>query len=444
MDWARRRLGVLAAHLTPDATAEARTAGANDHHQPHQSARCPPCAPASPDAPLPHLSRCPTSGGAGGCSGCGGAAGSSNNDNSSRGDGCDANLPYATADASGAPSAYARTHGAVSRAPAVWHAIPSVAREALEDVIYEKAEGEGIAKVSRVGTLGRRTSRENHFFRRHHSNKTLTLARKTKNARALSKTKTQKKQQITINRPDRRNAFTPRTVHELSLCFNDSRDDPRVGVVLLTGAGDLAFCSGGDQAARSARGGYVGADGVPRLSVLDLQTQIRRLPKPVVAVVRGYAVGGGHVLHMVCDLTLAADNAVFGQTGPKVGSFDAGYGCTAMARLVGQKRAREMWFLARLYSARQALGMGLVNAVFPLRELEGESVAWAREMLRNSPTALRLCKAALNAAEDGHAGVQQLGGDATLLFYQSAEGEEGRTAYAERRRPDFSRFPRLP
>lgn len=195
---------------------------------------------------------------------------------------------------------------------------------------------------------------------------------------------------------------------------------------------------------RSARGGYVGADGVPRLSVLDLQTQIRRLPKPVVAVVKGYAVGGGHVLHMVCDLTLAADNAVFGQTGPKVGSFDAGYGCTAMARLVGQKRAREMWFLARMYSAQQAFEMGLVNAVFPLDDLDAESVAWAREMLRNSPTALRLCKAALNAAEDGHAGVQQLGGDATLLFYQSAEGEEGRTAYAERRRPDFSRFPRLP
>lgn len=255
------------------------------------------------------------------------------------------------------------------------------------------------------------------------------------------KTKTKK---ITINRPERRNAFTPRTVHELSLCFNDSRDDPSVGVVLLTGAGDLAFCSGGDQSVRSSRGGYVGADNVPRLSVLDLQTQIRRLPKPVVAVVRGYAVGGGHVLHMVCDLTLAADNAVFGQTGPKVGSFDAGYGCTAMARLIGQKRAREMWFLARLYSAQQALEMGLVNAVFPLAELEGESVAWAREMLRNSPTALRLCKAALNAAEDGHAGVQQLGGDATLLFYQSAEGEEGRAAYAERRRPDFSRFPRLP
>ena len=191
-------------------------------------------------------------------------------------------------------------------------------------------------------------------------------------------------------------------------------------------------------------GGYVGEDGVPRLNVLDLQTQIRRLPKPVVAQVAGYAVGGGHILHMICDLTVAADNAVFGQTGPKVGSFDAGYGCTHMARLVGQKRAREMWFTARLYDAPQALAMGLVNCVVPLAQLAGETEALCREMLRNSPTALRFCKAALNAAEDGQAGIQELGGAATLLFYQSAEGAEGRQAYLEKRLPDFSRFPRLP
>lgn len=209
------------------------------------------------------------------------------------------------------------------------------------------------------------------------------------------------------------------------------------------GAGDLAFCSGGDQEARG-KGGYVGADGVPRLNVLDLQVQIRRLPKPVIAAVAGYAVGGGHILHMVCDLTISADNGVFGQTGPKVGSFDAGYGSTHMARLVGQKRAREMWFLARLYDARAAAAMGLVNAVVPLAELEAETLAWCREMLRNSPTALRVLKAALNAAEDGQAGIQELGGNATLLFYQSAEGSEGRDAFMEKRPPDFSRFPRLP
>jgi naphthoate synthase len=210
-----------------------------------------------------------------------------------------------------------------------------------------------------------------------------------------------------------------------------------------TGAGDLAFCSGGDQAVRGA-GGYVGADGVPRLNVLDLQMQIRRLPKPVVACVAGYAVGGGHILHMICDLTVAADNAVFGQTGPKVGSFDAGYGCAQMVRLVGPKRAREMWFTARLYDARAAADMGLVNAVVPLAELEGATLALCREMLRNSPTALRVCKAAMNAVEDGQAGLQELGGAATLLFYNSAEGAEGRSAFLEKRPPDWSRFPRLP
>ncbi|GFH11237.1 naphthoate synthase, partial [Haematococcus lacustris] len=229
----------------------------------------------------------------------------------------------------------------------------------------------------------------------------------------------------------------------MSLCFADARDDPATGVIILTGAGTQAFCSGGDQSVRG-RGGYVGEDAVPRLNVLDLQIQIRRLPKPVVAMVAGYAVGGGHILHMVCDLTIAADNAVFGQTGPKVGSFDAGYGSTHMARLVGQKKAREMWFLARLYNAKQALDMGLVNTVVPLAELETETLVWCREMLRNSPTALRVLKSALNAAEDGQAGIQELGGNATMLFYQTEEGNEGRQAYMDKRPPDFSKFTRLP
>jgi len=209
------------------------------------------------------------------------------------------------------------------------------------------------------------------------------------------------------------------------------------------GAGELAFCSGGDQVVRG-NGGYVGDDGVPRLNVLDLQIQIRRLPKPVVAMVAGYAVGGGHILHMMCDLTVAADNAVFGQTGPKVGSFDAGYGCSQMARLIGQKRAREMWFTCRMYDAPTALQWGLVNQVVPLAELAATTEGLCREMLRNSPTALRMCKAALNATEDGQAGLQELGGAATLLFYQSPEGQEGKQAYLEKRPPDFNRFPRLP
>ncbi|KAG2452876.1 hypothetical protein HYH02_002220 [Chlamydomonas schloesseri] len=299
--------------------------------------------------------------------------------------------PYSSAD--GKPNSYSRVHGAVSRAPAVWRRVSSLGKEELTDVIYEKSE-EGIAK-------------------------------------------------ITINRPDKRNAFRPRTIQELSWCFSDARDDPRVGVIVLTGAGELAFCSGGDQSVRG-KGGYVGEDGIARLNVLDLQVQIRRLPKPVVAQVAGYAVGGGHILHMVCDLTIAADNAIFGQTGPKVGSFDAGYGSTHMARLVGQKKAREMWFLARLYDAREALDMGLVNTVVPLDQLETETLVWCREMLRNSPTALRVLKAALNAAEDGQAGIQELGGNATMLFYQSEEGNEGRQAYMEKRAPDFTKFKRLP
>lgn len=248
---------------------------------------------------------------------------------------------------------------------------------------------------------------------------------------------------ITINRPEVRNAFRPETVREMQAAFNDARDDPNVGVVILTGMGREAFCSGGDQRVRG-EGGYVGSDGVPRLNVLDLQRQIRTLPKPVVAMVAGYAIGGGHVLHMVCDLTIAADNARFGQTGPRVGSFDGGYGASYMARIVGQKKAREIWFLCRQYDARQALEMGLVNCVVPYERLEAETVQWCREMLANSPIALRCLKAALNADCDGQAGLQELAGNATLLFYLSQEGQEGRNAYLEKRKPDFRKFPRLP
>eukprot|EP00897_Mesotaenium_endlicherianum_P007330 jgi/Mesen1/6625/ME000034S06079 len=283
------------------------------------------------------------------------------------------------------PSRYARIHGPVSSAPVEWEEVAG--EPAYIDIIYEKAVGEGIVKIS-------------------------------------------------INRPERRNAFRPETVVELIRAFNIARDDPAVGVILFAGKGEEAFCSGGDQAVRG-KGGYVGrADTTPRLNVLDLQVQIRRLPKPVIAVVAGYAVGGGHVLHMICDLTIAADNAV--------GSFDAGYGSSMMARLVGQKKAREMWFLARFYSAQEALAMGLVNTVVPLAELESEAVKWSREILRNSPTALRVLKAALNATEDGHAGLQELAGNATLLFYGSEEGTEGRQAFMDGRLPDFSKFPRLP
>jgi len=248
---------------------------------------------------------------------------------------------------------------------------------------------------------------------------------------------------ITINRPEVRNAFRPETVDEMQAAFADARDDADVGVVILTGQGRDAFCSGGDQRVRG-KGGYVGADGVPRLNVLDLQRQIRTLPKPVVAMVAGYAIGGGHVLHMVCDITIAADNARFGQTGPKVGSFDGGYGASYMARIVGQKKAREIWFLCRQYDARQALDMGLVNCVVPYEELEAETIRWCREMLANSPIALRCLKAALNADCDGQAGLQELAGNATLLYYLSEEGQEGRNAYVEKRKPDFRKFRRLP
>jgi naphthoate synthase len=248
---------------------------------------------------------------------------------------------------------------------------------------------------------------------------------------------------IAINRPEVRNAFRPETVKELQRAFEDAREDESIGVIILTGTGDEAFCSGGDQRVRGAAG-YVGADGVPRLNVLDLQRQIRTLPKPVVAMVAGYAIGGGHVLHLICDLTIAADNARFGQTGPKVGSFDGGYGASYMARIVGQKKAREIWFLCRQYDAQQALAMGLVNAVVPLARLEAETVQWCREMLANSPIALRCLKAALNADCDGQAGLQELAGNATLLFYLSEEGQEGKNAYLQKRKPNFRKFRRLP
>ncbi len=253
---------------------------------------------------------------------------------------------------------------------------------------------------------------------------------------------------ITIYRPEVRNAFRPQTIIELQSAFSLARDNEEVGVIILTGAGTEAFCSGGDINVRGDDG-YLGNDslakkGIGRLNVLDLQVQIRRTPKPVVAMVAGWAIGGGHVLHVVCDLTIAAENAKFGQTGPMVGSFDGGYGAGLLASHVGQKKAREIWFLTREYNAQEALDMGLVNTVVPIAELEAETVSWCREMLRNSPMALRLLKASLNAADDGLAGVQQLAGDATLLFYMTEEGQEGRDAYKEKRPPDFGKFPRRP
>ncbi|TYJ43436.1 hypothetical protein E1A91_A03G153600v1 [Gossypium mustelinum] len=289
---------------------------------------------------------------------------------------------------------YHRIHGEVASHEVEWKTACDEYGKEFTDIIYEKAIGEGIAK-------------------------------------------------IVINRPERRNAFRPQTIKELIRAFNDARDDSSIGVIILTGKGTKAFCSGGDQALRKADG-YADFENFGRLNVLDLQVQIRRLPKPVIAMVAGYAVGGGHVLHMVCDLTIAADNAIFGQTGPKVGSFDAGYGSSIMSRLVGPKKAREMWFLARFYTASEAEKMGLVNAVVPLEKLEQETIKWCREILRNSPTAIRVLKAALNAVDDGHAGLQEVGGNATLIFYGTEEGNEGKTAYVERRRPDFSKFSRRP
>ena len=253
---------------------------------------------------------------------------------------------------------------------------------------------------------------------------------------------------ITINRPEKRNAFRPQTVTELIKAFDMARDDDEVGVVILTGKGDLAFCSGGDQSIRGDDG-YMGDDevaqkGIGRLNVLDLQVQIRRLPKPVIAMIAGFAIGGGHVLHVVCDLSIAAENAKFGQTGPRVGSFDGGYGSSLLSRQIGLKRAKEVWFMARQYDAKTALEWGLVNSVVPLADLEKETVKWAKEMLQHSPLSLRLLKASFNASDDGLAGIQQLAGDATLLYYMSEEAQEGRNAYKEKRKPDFGKFPKRP
>ena len=254
---------------------------------------------------------------------------------------------------------------------------------------------------------------------------------------------------ISINRPERRNAFTPLTVTELYDAFSEARDDASVGVIILTGVNhggrheDEAFCSGGDQKIRG-NGGYVGEDNIPRLNVLDLQRLIRVVPKPVIAMVNGYAIGGGHVLHVVCDLSIASENAIFGQTGPRVGSFDAGFGASYLARVVGQKKAREIWFLCRKYNAQEALDMGLVNKVVPLEQLEDEYVQWAEEMMQLSPLALRMIKAGLNAELDGQSGIQELAGDATLLYYLTDEAQEGKNAFLEKRKPNFKQYPKFP
>ena len=248
---------------------------------------------------------------------------------------------------------------------------------------------------------------------------------------------------VTINRPRYRNAFTPKTVLEMTQAFNYCREALDIRVVILTGAGDKAFCSGGDMHVKG-HGGYIGTDGVPRLNVLDLQMQIRRLPKPVIAMVNGYAIGGGHVLHVVCDLTIASDNAIFGQTGPKVGSFDAGFGASYLARIVGQKKAREIWFLCRQYSAVEAERMGLVNKVVPFDRLEDECIEWAETMIERSPLALRMMKAGFNAELDGQAGIQELAGDATMLYYTLDEAQEGGKAFLEKRKPDFDKYPQFP
>lgn len=248
---------------------------------------------------------------------------------------------------------------------------------------------------------------------------------------------------ITINRPQVRNAFRPKTTMEISNALSICREDNDIYVVVLTGAGDKAFCSGGDQNVKG-KGGYIGEDGIPRLNVLDVQKQIRSLPKPVIAMVNGYAIGGGHVLHVICDLSIASGNAIFGQTGPRVGSFDAGFGSSYLARVVGQKKAREIWFLCRQYSAQEALEMGLVNTVVPFDQLEDETVKWAQEMMQLSPMALRMIKMGLNAELDGEAGIQELAGNATLLYYLTDEAQEGKHAFLEKRKPDFKKFPKYP
>ena len=249
---------------------------------------------------------------------------------------------------------------------------------------------------------------------------------------------------ITINRPEVRNAFRPLTVREMRIALEEAREDTEIGVIILTGEGEKAFCSGGDQRVRGDAGYKDSETGHMRLNVLDFQREIRTCPKPVVAMVAGYAIGGGHVLHIMCDLTIAADNAIFGQTGPKVGSFDGGYGSSYLARIVGQKKAREIWFLCRQYNAQQALEMGMVNTVVPLKNLEAETLAWSREILQHSPMALRCLKSSLNADCDGQAGLQEMAGNATMLYYMSEEGQEGRNAYLEKRKPDFKKFTRRP
>lgn len=248
---------------------------------------------------------------------------------------------------------------------------------------------------------------------------------------------------ITINRPSVRNAFRPQTVFELKEAFSLAREDQECGVIILTGEGEKAFCSGGDQKIRGDAG-YIGKDGIPRLNILDVQKQIRYMPKPIIAMVAGYAVGGGHVLHMLCDLTIASENAKFGQTGPKVGSFDGGWGASYMARIIGQKRAREIWYLCKFYDARKALDWGLVNAVVPYENLESETVKWSQKILERSPLSIRMLKGAMNADCDGQAGLQQFAGDATMLFYMTEEAQEGRDAFKEKRKPDFKKFPKLP
>lgn len=248
---------------------------------------------------------------------------------------------------------------------------------------------------------------------------------------------------ITINRPSVRNAFRPQTVFELKEAFSLAREDQECGVIILTGEGEKAFCSGGDQKIRGDAG-YIGKDGIPRLNILDVQKQIRYMPKPIIAMVAGYAVGGGHVLHMLCDLTIASENAKFGQTGPKVGSFDGGWGASYMARIIGQKRAREIWYLCKFYDAQKALDWGLVNAVVPYENLESETVKWSQKILERSPLSIRMLKGAMNADCDGQAGLQQFAGDATMLFYMTEEAQEGRDAFKEKRKPDFKKFPKLP
>jgi len=270
----------------------------------------------------------------------------------------------------------------------------------------------------------------------------------TKNYKHIFYEKSNGMAKITINRPEVRNAFRPETVLEMYEAFNDAREDSKTGVILLTGKcpskdGKYAFCSGGDQKIRGDKG-YVGKDGVPRLNILDVQKQIRSIPKPVIALVAGYAIGGGHVLHIICDLTIAAENAIFGQTGPKVGSFDGGFGASYLARLVGQKKAREIWYLCRQYNANEAYEMGLVNKIVPVDKLEEEGVKWAKEILEKSPLSIRLLKSSFNAELDGQAGIQELAGNATLLYYMSEEAQEGKKAYLEKRKPDFSKFKRVP